>query len=162
MDFTLKVAVFLTLAFVSSIPVQPVSGVSDSQLSGRKKRDSYGNEDIVTKLPGQPAVDFRHYAGYVTVNEKNGRALFYWFYEATTRPDEKPLVLWLNGGPGCSSVGYGATQEIGPFLVDIDGNGIKFNNFSWNKGISVMHHRSKLFLVGSCAPFMLLPDCKSI
>jgi len=38
-------------------------------------------------------------------------------------------------GPGCSSVGYGATQEIGPFLVDTDGKGLKFNNFSWNKGI---------------------------
>ncbi|GLT33513.1 hypothetical protein SLA2020_080950 [Shorea laevis] len=144
MDFTLKVAVFLTLAFVSSIPVQPVSGVSNSQLSGRKKRDSYGNEDIVTNLPGQPAVDFRHYAGYVTVNEKNGRALFYWFYEARTRPDEKPLVLWLNGGPGCSSVGYGATQEIGPFLVDVDGNGIKFNNFSWNKEANMLFLESPI------------------
>jgi serine carboxypeptidase-like clade 2 len=49
-------------------------------------------------LPGQPDVNFKHYAGYVTVNEQNGRALFYWFYEATTHPDEKALVLWLNGG----------------------------------------------------------------
>jgi serine carboxypeptidase-like clade II len=54
--------------------------------------------DLVTHLPGQPQVDFQHYAGYVTVNETNGRALFYWFYEAMTRPEEKPLVLWLNGG----------------------------------------------------------------
>ncbi|MED6111739.1 hypothetical protein PIB30_055076 [Stylosanthes scabra] len=30
-------------------------------------------------------------------------------------------------GPGCSSVGYGATQEIGPFLVDNDGKGLKLN-----------------------------------
>jgi len=37
-------------------------------------------------------------------------------------------------GPGCSSVGYGATQEIGPFLVDTDGKRLKFNNFSWNRG----------------------------
>ncbi|GKV18632.1 hypothetical protein SLEP1_g28982 [Rubroshorea leprosula] len=144
MDFTLKVAVFLTLAFISSILVQPVSGVRNSQLSRRKNRGTYGNEDIVTNLPGQPAVDFRHYAGYVTVDEKNGRALFYWFYEATTRPDEKPLVLWLNGGPGCSSVGYGATQEIGPFLVDIEGNGIKFNNYSWNKEANMLFLESPI------------------
>jgi len=32
-------------------------------------------------------------------------------------------------------VGYGATQEIGPFLVDTNDNGLKFNNFSWNKGM---------------------------
>lgn len=54
--------------------------------------------DLVTDLPGQPPVDFQHYAGYVTVNETSGRALFYWFYEAMTKPQEKPLVLWLNGG----------------------------------------------------------------
>lgn len=43
-------------------------------------------------------------------------------------------------GPGCSSVGYGATQEIGPFLVDSDGQGLKFNNFSWNRGIMTQAH----------------------
>ena len=37
-------------------------------------------------------------------------------------------------GPGCSSVGYGATQEIGPFLVDKDGNSLKSNPYSWNRG----------------------------
>ncbi|KAG5046707.1 hypothetical protein JHK86_016113 [Glycine max] len=75
--------------------------------------------------------DFQHYAGYVTVNETNGRVLFYWFYEAMTKPQDNPLVLWLNGG--CSSVGYGATQDLDPFLADTDGRGLKFNNFSWNK-----------------------------
>ncbi|CAJ2678472.1 unnamed protein product [Trifolium pratense] len=108
---------------------------------GRKLRSSSDNgSDLVTNLPGQPHVDFKHYAGYVTVNETNGRELFYWFYEAMTKPEEKPLVLWLNGGPGCSSVGYGATQEIGPFLVDNnnDGQGLKFNNFSWNKEANML------------------------
>jgi serine carboxypeptidase-like clade 2 len=66
---------------------------------GRKLRSSSDNgSDLVTNLPGQPHVDFKHYAGYVTVNETNGRALFYWFYEAMTKPEEQPLVLWLNGG----------------------------------------------------------------
>ncbi|XP_057719702.1 serine carboxypeptidase-like 31 [Arachis stenosperma] len=94
--------------------------------------------DVVRGLPGQPAMDFEHYAGYVTVNETNGRALFYWFFEAITNPDDKPLVLWLNGGPGCSSVGYGATQGIGPFLVDSDGQGLKFNNLSWNQEANIL------------------------
>ncbi|KAJ1430917.1 Peptidase S10, serine carboxypeptidase [Sesbania bispinosa] len=93
-------------------------------------------KELHPNLPSQPPADFQHYAGYVTINDTNGRALFYWFYEAMTKPEEKPLVLWLNGGPGCSFVGYGATQEIGPFLVDTDGKGLKFNNFSWNKGRS--------------------------
>lgn len=96
------------------------------------------NNHLVINLPGQPKVDFQHYAGYVTVNEKNGRALFYWFYEASSQHDDKPLVLWLNGGPGCSSVGYGATQEIGPFLVDTNGGGLKSNPFAWNKEANML------------------------
>lgn len=54
--------------------------------------------DRVSALPGQPPVSFEHYAGYVTVNESHGRALFYWFFEATKNPQNKPLLLWLNGG----------------------------------------------------------------
>ncbi|XP_071720292.1 serine carboxypeptidase-like 31 [Rutidosis leptorrhynchoides] len=96
------------------------------------------NDHLVTNLPGQPSVDFRHYAGHVTVNEKSGRALFYWFYEAWTLSDEKPLVLWLNGGPGCSSVGYGATQELGPFIVSTDGKGLQLNPYSWNREANML------------------------
>lgn len=54
--------------------------------------------DRVIRLPGQPQVNFRQYAGYVTVNDTHGRALFYWFFEATKDPEHKPLLLWLNGG----------------------------------------------------------------
>ncbi|KAK8664760.1 hypothetical protein V6N13_084536 [Hibiscus sabdariffa] len=140
MDFGLKVAVLLMLAFVSTLsPVVPASDHRHWRRNRAKGSSSQGNDgDLVTDLPGQPVVDFRHYAGYVTVNEKNGRALFYWFYETMSHPDEKPLVLWLNGGPGCSSVGYGATQEIGPFLVDTGGHAIKFNNFSWNREANML------------------------
>jgi len=54
--------------------------------------------DRVYGLPGQPPVKFKQYAGYITVNETHGRALFYWFFEATQKPEEKPVLLWLNGG----------------------------------------------------------------
>jgi len=54
--------------------------------------------DRVYGLPGQPPVKFKQYAGYITVNETHGRALFYWFFEATHKPEEKPVLLWLNGG----------------------------------------------------------------
>ncbi|KAL9682494.1 hypothetical protein QQ045_014293 [Rhodiola kirilowii] len=90
--------------------------------------------DRVTSLPGQPPVNFNHYAGYVTVNESHGRALFYWFFEATHHPHHKPLLLWLNGGPGCSSIGFGATEELGPFLSSSGKPELRLNPYSWNKG----------------------------
>ncbi|MBA0810957.1 hypothetical protein Gohar_002899, partial [Gossypium harknessii] len=146
MGFGLRVVVYFAFAFVSTISsLHLVIGErhwrwrDDEGSSSLPKHD-----DLVTNLPGQPPVDFHHYAGFVTVNELNGRALFYWFYEAMSRPDQKPLVLWLNGGPGCSSVGYGATQEIGPFIVDTDGRGIKFNNFSWNQEANMLFLESPI------------------
>ncbi|PAN07218.1 hypothetical protein PAHAL_1G319300 [Panicum hallii] len=94
--------------------------------------------DRVAGLPGQPPVGFAQYAGYVTVNETHGRALFYWFFEATAAPDKKPLVLWLNGGPGCSSIGYGEAEELGPFLVQKGKPELKWNNYSWNTEANLM------------------------
>jgi serine carboxypeptidase-like clade 2 len=57
--------------------------------------------DKITSLPGQPQVSFQQFAGYITVDEKQHRALFYYFVEAETQPASKPLVLWLNGGRLC-------------------------------------------------------------
>ncbi|KAJ0970095.1 hypothetical protein J5N97_022972 [Dioscorea zingiberensis] len=89
--------------------------------------------DLVTGLPGQPTVGFRHYAGYVPVGRSNDKALFYWFFEADGGSEDKPLLLWLNGGPGCSSVAYGAAQELGPFLVRSNSPNLTLNSYSWNK-----------------------------
>jgi hypothetical protein len=55
-------------------------------------------EDLVTRLPGQPPVTFRQFAGYVDVDVKAGRSLFYYFAEAQEGAAAKPLMLWLNGG----------------------------------------------------------------
>ena len=55
--------------------------------------------DKLDALPGQPqGVDFNQYAGYVTVDRRAGRALFYYFVESAEDSASKPLVLWLNGG----------------------------------------------------------------
>lgn len=91
--------------------------------------------DRIRVLPGQPKnVGFAQYSGYVTVNEEGGRALFYWLVEAPVSrgPRSRPLVLWLNGGPGCSSIAYGASEEIGPFHIRPDGKSLYSNPYAWN------------------------------
>lgn len=91
--------------------------------------------DRIKQLPGQPEnVDFAQYSGYVTVDDQAGRALFYWLVEASPSIGHEtlPLVLWLNGGPGCSSVAYGAAEEIGPFRIKSDGKTLFLNPHAWN------------------------------
>ncbi|RWR79347.1 Peptidase S10 [Cinnamomum micranthum f. kanehirae] len=95
--------------------------------------------DKIDGLPGQPAgVKFDQYAGYVTVDPGHGRALFYYFAEAPVEPSTKPLVLWLNGGPGCSSFGDGAMMELGPFRVRSDGKTLYQNPHAWNNVANII------------------------
>lgn len=70
---------------------------------------------------------------YITVDEEAGRSLFYLFVESTHAPKEDPLVLWLNGGPGCSSLGGGAFSELGPFYPTPGGKQLIPNKFAWNQ-----------------------------
>ncbi|KAG6551787.1 hypothetical protein Mapa_006604 [Marchantia paleacea] len=90
-------------------------------------------EDLISSLPGQPNAVFKQYGGYVTVDEANGRALYYYFVEAETDPGSKPLTLWLNGGPGCSSLGGGGFSELGPFYPSASGKSLIKNDNSWIK-----------------------------
>ena len=49
---------------------------------------------------------------YVGVGESEDVELFYYFVKSESNPKEDPLVLWLTGGPGCSSFSAFA-YEIG-------------------------------------------------
>ncbi|CAN1328511.1 Serine carboxypeptidase 24 [Linum perenne] len=94
--------------------------------------------DRISVLPGQPPVAFAQFSGYVTVNEEHGSALFYWLTEAASNPSTKPLVLWLNGGPGCSSVAFGASEEIGPFRINKTASSLYLNKYSWNREANIL------------------------
>ncbi|KAG7025629.1 Serine carboxypeptidase-like 40, partial [Cucurbita argyrosperma subsp. argyrosperma] len=101
--------------------------------TGLKRRDK------IQRLPGQPPrVKFSQYGGYVTVDQSAGRAFYYYFVESPHHKNALPLLLWLNGGPGCSSLAYGAMAELGPFRVRSDGKTLFENKFSWNHVANVL------------------------
>ncbi|EEC84715.1 hypothetical protein OsI_31677 [Oryza sativa Indica Group] len=101
--------------------------------------ESTKEDDRIAALPGQPrGVNFAQFAGYVTVDRKNGRELFYYFVESPYDASTKPLILWLNGGPGCSSLGFGAMKELGPFRVNPDGKTLSRNKHAWNNVANVI------------------------
>jgi vitellogenic carboxypeptidase-like protein len=59
-------------------------------------------------------------AGYLTVDEAHDSNLFFWFFPAASGNPDAPVVLWLQGGPGASSL-YSVFNEHGPFTVNEDG-----------------------------------------
>ncbi|KAL1920372.1 uncharacterized protein VTP21DRAFT_749 [Calcarisporiella thermophila] len=62
---------------------------------------------------------------------------FFWFFESRSNPEKDPLVIWLNGGPGCSSM-MGLFMELGPCRMRENGSGTDFNKFGWNSNASVI------------------------
>ncbi|KAJ9683624.1 hypothetical protein PVL29_019266 [Vitis rotundifolia] len=101
--------------------------------------------ELITSLPGQPAnVYFKQYGGYIVTDAQHGRALFYYFVEAETAdPLLRPLTLWFNGGPGCSSLGFGAFMENGPFQPGENGILVK-NKHSWNLESNMLYVESPI------------------
>ncbi|KAF1881596.1 hypothetical protein Lal_00039812, partial [Lupinus albus] len=94
-------------------------------------------KDSIDKLPGQSHVNFSQYGGFVTTDISAGRALYYYFVESHHSKEKLPLLLWLNGGPGCPSL-LGAVEELGPFRVNIDGKTLYKNRYSWNHVANVL------------------------
>ncbi|EEQ99933.1 conserved hypothetical protein, partial [Perkinsus marinus ATCC 50983] len=64
--------------------------------------------------------------------------LFFWFFESRSDPAQDPLVLWLQGGPGCSSMS-GLFTENGPCRVNEYGNDTKTNPYSWNTRANLLY-----------------------
>ncbi|KAK1161917.1 lysosomal protective protein [Acipenser oxyrinchus oxyrinchus] len=96
--------------------------------------------DEVLDLPGLSfKPNFRQWSGYLKASP--GKYLHYWFVTSQRDPGSDPLVLWLNGGPGCSSLD-GFLSENGPFHVNDDGATLYLNEFSWNKVANVLYLES--------------------
>lgn len=68
---------------------------------------------------------------HIEVDAENNGNLFFWHYENRHIADKQRTVLWLNGGPGCSSMD-GAMMEVGPYRVREGGN-LEYNNGSWDE-----------------------------
>ncbi|XP_045763413.1 venom serine carboxypeptidase-like [Maniola jurtina] len=82
-----------------------------------------------------PGVD--SYAGYLTVDKEYNSNLFFWYFPVMRKPlNETPLILWLQGGPGSSSL-YGLFEEIGPYTITKDLK-VEAKNHSWSKEHSLL------------------------
>jgi carboxypeptidase C (cathepsin A) len=77
-----------------------------------------------------------YYSGFVTVNAQSDANLFYYLVPSQSNPKTDPVILWLQGGPGCSSL-FGSFVENGPFLVQNDGS-FKPNPYTWNTNATMI------------------------
>ncbi|RDA84553.1 hypothetical protein CP532_3757 [Ophiocordyceps camponoti-leonardi (nom. inval.)] len=87
----------------------------------------------VSDLPGVPqdSPPIKMHAGHIQINPEHDGNIFFWHFQNTHIANRQRTVIWLNGGPGCSSED-GALMEIGPYRVK-DKDTLTLNNGSWGE-----------------------------
>ena len=76
-------------------------------------------------------------SGYYSVSSGQDKNYFYWFFESRATPSTDPLIIWLTGGPGCSSQ-LALLSENGPCKPTADGLDTVNNPYSWNTNANIM------------------------
>jgi cathepsin A (carboxypeptidase C) len=110
-----------------------------------KKRDANEYDHILTaetghkmrlKSPTSLELDsVKQFAGYFDTPSNDH--FFFWMFESRKDPAKDPVILWLNGGPGCSSM-TGMLFENGPSSIDSRGQIVR-NPYSWNSEATVIY-----------------------
>lgn len=91
------------------------------------------------QLPDCEPFPYPAYSGYLNINDK--KALHYVLVSSQSNPETDPVLLWFNGGPGCSSL-EGFIMEHGPYVFDDGETEIKKNPYPWNLRANVAYIES--------------------
>lgn len=100
--------------------------------------------DLITSLPGYGTTSSKQYSGLMPVDDAKSVFLHYWFVTATdVNPSTAPVLVWLNGGPGCSSL-EGFLYENGPLHFTGETNSstgvptLQDNPYAWSRQANVI------------------------
>ena len=80
------------------------------------------------------------YSGYLPINT-TGKYLHYILVSSHSNPATDPLIVWYNGGPGCSSL-LGFLKEHGPYVVEDEEDIFHRNEYSWNREANMLYIES--------------------
>jgi len=115
-----------------------ILGLSLANSVFAKKEVNGPADDLVESLPGF-SLEQPLFSGYLVATKT--KWLHYMFVESASETQETdPVLIWFNGGPGCSSL-LGFFQENGPIVLS--DNGMKsMNDWSWNRKANVLYIES--------------------
>ncbi|KAI1818103.1 alpha/beta-hydrolase [Poronia punctata] len=100
---------------------------------------SFKETHICETTPG-----VKSYSGYVNLPANTIEGVdydihtFFWFFESRNRPQDAPMSLWLQGGPGSPSM-VAAVGENGPCRVTPDSKDTVLNEWSWNNEVNMLY-----------------------
>lgn len=73
----------------------------------------------------------RHGCRHIEVDSEHNGNLFFWLFQNRHIANRQRTVIWLNGGPGCSSMD-GVLMEVGPYRLK-DESTLQYNDGSWDE-----------------------------
>ncbi|XP_065333425.1 venom serine carboxypeptidase [Cloeon dipterum] len=115
--------------------VDPGEPLFLSPLIKSGKIEDARNKALVPPLKGAESVV--SYSGYLTVDEAFNSNMFFWFFPAEKDYVSAPVVLWLQGGPGATSL-FGLFTENGPLVVKTN-QVLSTRQYSWSKTHNVIY-----------------------
>jgi serine carboxypeptidase-like clade 2 len=90
-------------------------------------------------LPGWPATtNFSMYSGFIKVGNTSKNIHYVFLESMSANSTADPLVVWFNGGPGCSSM-LGLLQETGPYVLENGAAEYTANPWPWNKETNMLY-----------------------
>ncbi|GFP54798.1 carboxypeptidase Y homolog ARB_05721 [Trichoderma asperellum] len=72
-----------------------------------------------------------------TIDVTDSHRLFFWFFDSRNDPANDPIIIWMNGGPGSTSM-LGLFNEMGACWLEPGANTTVPNDFAWNNNASVL------------------------
>ena len=92
--------------------------------------DNFNEAQAMAKMNGLPH-QYDMYGGFFTIDDDTDSNTYFVFSKALNGNNDAPILLWLQGGPGASSM-FGLFTEIGPFNID-QAMKIDPRNMNWNQ-----------------------------
>ncbi|CAN8270071.1 unnamed protein product [Cochlearia groenlandica] len=86
---------------------------------------------------GVTVEDLGHHAGYYKLPNSRGASMFYFFFESRNKKKDDPMVIWLTGGPGCSSE-LAMFYENGPFKIT-NNMSLTWNEYGWDQVSNLLY-----------------------
>ncbi|KAJ7628633.1 Alpha/Beta hydrolase protein [Roridomyces roridus] len=114
-----------------------LSSVGSSEFT-TLSHSSFPNHRVRVKQTSFCDATVNAYTGYLDVDQ-GAKHLFFYFFESRRDPAKDDVLMWINGGPGCSS-SMGLLMELGPCSIDMknaSSNGTTWNPYSWNSEANI-------------------------
>lgn len=104
---------------LSNTTVHSTGGTSPAVFVTSLLPDNFAEAQALAKMDLSPHSQYDMYSGFFTIDATTDSNTYFVFSKALNGNADAPVLLWLQGGPGASSL-FGLFTEIGPFDIDKD------------------------------------------